>query len=69
MAALGVGQLYLVPDLEGPATAGGTGRFGHVTSLPVAGEAADHARVVRGPGDRAAKGCAGKGLSWAGPWL
>lgn len=34
VAALGVGQLNLVPDLEGPAPAGGTGRFGHVNSLP-----------------------------------
>ncbi|EHM25979.1 hypothetical protein SPW_5597 [Streptomyces sp. W007] len=35
VAALGVGELYLVPDLEGPTSAGGTGRFRHVTSLPV----------------------------------
>ncbi len=34
VASLGIGELDLVPDLEGPATAGGTGRFGHVTSLP-----------------------------------
>ncbi|GAA3071123.1 hypothetical protein GCM10020000_64670 [Streptomyces olivoverticillatus] len=34
VASLGVGELDLVPDLEGAATAGGTGRFGHVTSLP-----------------------------------
>ncbi len=45
VAALGVGQLNLVPDLEGPAPAGGTGRFGHVTSLPAFTGAADHARV------------------------
>ncbi len=37
VAALGVGELYLVPDLEGPASAGGTGRFGHVTSVLASG--------------------------------
>ena len=42
VASLGVGELDLVPDLEGPATAGGTGRFGHVTSLPAWARAADH---------------------------
>ena len=35
VASLGVGELDLVPDFEWAATAGGTGRFGHVTSLPV----------------------------------
>ena len=35
VASLGVGELDLVPDLEGPTSAGGTGRFRHVTSVPV----------------------------------
>lgn len=35
VASLGIGELDLVPDLEGPASAGGTGRFRHVTSVPV----------------------------------
>ncbi|GAA0910611.1 hypothetical protein GCM10009549_20710 [Streptomyces thermoalcalitolerans] len=56
MAALGVGQLYLVPDLERPAAAGGTGRFGHATSLPVLNRPPDHAeadgRPAAGPGRR-----------------
>src|SRR5690606_30876950 len=33
VAALGIGELDLVPDLEGPAAAGGTGRFGHDPQL------------------------------------
>ena len=44
VASLGVGELDLVPDLEGPASAGGTGRFGHVTSLPVSPGAPTAAR-------------------------
>ncbi len=35
VASLGIGELDLVPDLEGPTSAGGTGRFRHVTSVPV----------------------------------
>ncbi len=42
VAALGVGELNLVPDLEGPASAGGTGRFGHVTSVLASGPGPCH---------------------------
>ena len=57
VAALGVGELDLVPDLEGPASAGGTGRFGHVTSLAVFPRApADPGRLrLRAPAMAATK--------------
>ena len=54
VASLGVGELDLVPDLEGPATAGGTGRFGHVNSLPGASRR----------GLRRSEACAGSRGSW-----
>ncbi|GAA1009180.1 hypothetical protein GCM10009564_23720 [Streptomyces thermogriseus] len=70
MAALGVGQLYLVPDLERPAAAGGTGRFGHATSLPAPNRPPDHAEAAgpgappgsrRGPGGTARRSRTGPG--------
>ncbi|GGX99880.1 hypothetical protein GCM10010324_52960 [Streptomyces hiroshimensis] len=48
MASLGVGELDLIPDLEGAATAGGTGRFGHVTSLPAIRRGYGHGGARRG---------------------
>lgn len=78
VAALGVGQLNLVPDREGPAPAGGTGRFGHVTSLPVPRRGLDQRRRVvaagraNGPGRTALLAPFPASLrdpfSWALPW-
>ena len=58
VASLGVGELDLVPDSEGPASAGGTGRFGHVTTYRASPGSAGR----RGPGRGPTHGCGTDGV-------